>query len=170
MSRPAQKWNLAPYRSLGSAGRKAVLGGTAAVSVIMAGSFAAAGLWPMIPFAMIPPVGLAFGLAASNRSGRAWQSLVLDDDNMHITSFEPGWILPRTVTIPSGWMKVETVMAKNRLPDEEEERCEKILLVSGGRRYEIGAFLPPVEKLSLAADLRRALAARRVACPPPPAP
>ena len=154
-----QIWTLQPHRSLSPAGRRAVIGGTTAVSVVMAGVFAVNGLWPMIAFAAIPPVGLAFGIAASDRSGKEWQEVRLDSQNLTITHHFPGNRPPAVTTIPPGWLRVETVMdTPDPLDEDAPLRCNRILLKTQGRAYEVGAFLPPDEKLSFAKALRTALA------------
>lgn len=156
--RPAQNWHLTPHRSLSPTGRKALLAGTAAVGAVMAGAFAIHGLWPLIFFAAIPPLGLAFGLAASNRSAGEWQDITLDDRHLTITHFKPGWRAPYVTQIAPGWLRVETEMDNfTKDHDDLPERCNRILLKTQGKSYEIGAFLPPVEKLEFAAVLRRAL-------------
>ena len=154
-----QIWNLHPHRSLSPTGRRVVIGGTTAVSVVMAGVFAVNGLWPMIAFAAIPPLGVAFGIAASNRSGKEWQEVRLDSQNLTITHHFPGKRPPAVTTIPPGWLRVETVMdTPNPLNEDEPPRCNRILLKTQGQVYEVGAFLPPDEKLSFAKTLRAALA------------
>ena len=154
-----QVWHLRPHRSLSPAGRRAVIGGTAAVSVVMAGVFAANGLWPMIAFTAIPPLGLAFGIAASNRSGKEWEEVRLDSQKLTITRHFPGNRPPAVTAIPPGWLRVETVMdAPDPLDEDAPPRCNRILLKSQGRAYEVGSFLPPDEKISFAKALRGALA------------
>lgn len=153
-----QIWHLHPHRSLSSAGRRAVIGGTAAVGVVMAGVFAANGLWPLIAFAAIPPLGVAFGIAASNRSGREWEEIRLDAQSLTITHHFPGKREPAVTIIPPGWLRVETVMdTPDPLDEDAPPRCNRILLKTQGRAYEIGAFLPPDEKVSFANALRAAL-------------
>lgn len=156
--RPVQSWHLTPYRSLSHAGRRMILAATTAVGTVMAGAFISQGLWPLAFFAAVPPLGLAFGLAASDRSGREWQDITLDDRFLTITHHRPGQHMPHVTQIPPGWLRVETEMdsfagADTGLP----ERCNRILLKTRGQAYEIGAFLPPPEKLEFAAVLRRAL-------------
>lgn len=152
-----QHWRLTPYRSLSHRATKAVLGGTAAVSAVMAGALIVNGLWPVALFTVIPPLGLAFGLAANNRSGHEWQDIKLTRTGIVITDYKPGWDAPRETRIPPGWVRVETVTEGTGDPDAPP-RCNAIILRTRGRGYEIGAFLPPIEKTAFAAELRTALA------------
>jgi uncharacterized membrane protein len=162
-----QSWRLAPHRSLSRAGRIALLAGTAAVGGIMAVGALGAGLWPLAIFAAIPPLGVAFALAANDRSAREWQDVTLDGQYLTVTHHRPSWRTPRVTQIPPYMLKVETVMDPVAAADDIE-RCNRILLKARGKTWEVGAFLPPDEKLAFARALRDAL--RRWAAPRPGGP
>lgn len=159
-----QSWRLSPHRSLSRDGQRIVLLGTAAVSAVMAGAAIHTGMWPLAVFTMIPPLGLSFGLAASNRSAREWQDVTLDTQSLTITHHHPSWREPHVTKIPPYMLKVETVMDKTAAADETV-RCNRILLKARGKVWEIGEFLPPAEKLSFAHALQDAL--RTWAAPQP---
>lgn len=159
MTEPApQSWTIWPHRSMTPRVKHVVLGGTTAVSAAMAGLFVMNGLWPLALFAAIPPVGLAFGLAASARSGREYETLTLHKGTLTVARHRPGHKTPDVTAIPAYMLRVETVMEDMKgMPDDTPARCNKILLRAQGKTWEIGAFLHPVEKEQFARVLRSAL-------------
>lgn len=150
------EFTLRPSRSLTSAGRKAFSG-----SLLAAGGLASlfaikSGAWPIALFIGIAVAGAIGAMHLSTRSGREYEHLRLTDNNLEIRHYKPGFKEEAVFNIPSYMLRVETICDK-------EGRCERLLLKSGGKTIEIGAFLPPEEKPEFAKALQDAL--RKAATP-----
>lgn len=126
-----------------------------AVSLAIAASFAALGLWPILPFAGLELAGLGAALAVSLGRGRAREYIRVEGDAVVIRRWRPGWMAGfragaeggagtwTEVALPRHWTRVEWRRAGNaHWPGRLMLRC-------GGRAVEVGAFLTEGERSGL---------------------
>ena len=119
------------------------------VSMAIAGGFAVAGFWPILPFAGAELVALggAFYICALRGSRR--EIIVVDDDMVVVKAgtnrLECTWKFART------WTKV--ILSRPRV----RWYPSRLLLRSHGCEIEVGEYLNEEERRQLAGDLRRAI-------------
>ena len=94
--------------------------------------------------------GTAFAMKMSDRSGQEYQRIRVTDSNVDIYSHRPGWPQETQENFMAYGLRVETKC-------DHDGNCEKLLIGSRGIMKEIGAFLPPAEKLEVADALREAI-------------
>ncbi|MDX2219773.1 MAG: DUF2244 domain-containing protein [Burkholderiales bacterium] len=131
-----------PNRSLNPAGRSIWLGMLGGIALIVAGAFALAGVWWVLPFAGLEIVGLVW----------AFKRIADGDSDFEALEFRSGaWTyrarrLGRDVAASGAtcWLKVEQQRIDGRLV---------VGLRYAGRRYEVGTFLPEDQREGLVREL-----------------
>lgn len=121
----------------------------AAVSLAVAIGFATAGFWPVLPFAGLELAALGVALRASLRHGRTREVIRVDEDSVLLQQTGPGRMTEHRFARP--WTRVELQHAENA------SWPSRLIMQSGGRRIEIGAFLTEDEKSSLRTRLAELL-------------
>ena len=147
--RPLLDLSLTPNRPLDRRHARWLLAAIAAVFVLGGLRFALIGAWPVIPFLVIDAALLGWALAASYRSGRARETLRLDDAGLVLTQVSARGTEYRVRLEP--W----TARAElERLPT----RSNRLWLTGGGRREAVGGFLSPREREQIHRLIGEALA------------
>ena len=140
---------LRPNRSLSRVHARWLVAGVAGVFLVGAARFLALGAWPVLPFMAVDVGLLWWAFRASYRSGRAYETIVLDADDLTVRKvaadgrerrfrLEPFWARTRLERLPSG---------DNRL-----------LLASRGVRVTLGQCLSPPEREGVHAVIADGLA------------
>jgi uncharacterized membrane protein len=141
-----QCWLLCPNAALSQRQAKVLLALVGLGLAAIAGAFAWAGAWLVLPFAGLELGLLGYGLNASMRQSAVREIITLD---LSKVCFEQVTAKAQArCEFPRAWVRV----------DWSGSEPGKLYLRSHGRRVEIGAFLTEEEKLALAQALRRALA------------
>jgi uncharacterized membrane protein len=91
---------------------------------------------------------LVWALSTSNKAARRREELLLTASSLHVDVFPAGG-RPTHAELNPYWVRVQL--------EQPIEGRSPITLASHGWRLEIGSFLPPCERLSLARALRLAL-------------
>lgn len=116
------------------------------VSFVIAGYFAAQGLWPVLPFAGLEMAVLGWALGASLKRRRYVQTITVSDDEVEVLTRDGKG--SRAATFPRHWARVRLVRARGWHPS-------RLLIESHGRACEVGGLLTEEERRGLHARLRR---------------
>jgi len=112
--------------------------GIATVSLGIAGSFAAAGYWPILPFAGLELAALGMALWLSMRQGRMRELIRVDDDNVTVHKSHGDQV--RRYEFQRPWTRVYLQRsAATNWPS-------RLSLRSMGRSVEVGSFLTDEER------------------------
>lgn len=141
---------LHPHRSLSAAGRLVLILAFGAACFLSGLFFWRLGAWPVSGFFGLDAVLLALALHLNTRAGRAWEEVVLTRDTLLVRAFAPSGRMLREVRIAPAWARLDVT----QLPDEGVTR---LAVGARGTRVEIGAFLNPDDRDSLARALGNAL-------------
>lgn len=143
-----------PFRSLTPRGHVAFVGATAMLlAVPLLAVLGSVVLWGLLPFLLAALLALMVALSRSYRSGRTREVLVLTADCASLLRRDPGREDRQWQANPY-WLRVAL---------RGDGPVEDYLTLSGGtqegdkREVELGAFLSPEERISLAAELREVL-------------
>jgi uncharacterized membrane protein len=145
---------LYPHRSLGRRGFWTVMAIFAGASLFIGSFFFLLGAWPVVGFLGLDILLLFFALRWSYRGAGLREYVRLGRDALEVERREPNG-RARIWRFEPHWLRVEI--------DEPPEHDSQLQLVSHGKRFTIGAFLSPPERLDLAHALRAALHRRRTA-------
>ncbi len=115
--------------------------GIVAVSLAIAGSFALAGYWPILPFAGLELLGLGLALYVSMRRCRIHESICIDEHRVVIR--KAGLDRRREYEFSRPWTKVEL------LSPPAANWPNRLMLRSMGQSVEVGSFLTDSERDSL---------------------
>lgn len=108
------------------------------------------GAWPVIGFMGLDALALYVAFRMSFRSAAAFETLRLSFHELAIVRVGADGAREER-RFDTCWLRVET-------ETDEEFGAQRVLIVSRGERFEIGAFLGPDQKAELAEELSRALA------------
>lgn len=126
-----------------------LLAAVAAVNVTIALLFILGGAWPVTPFMGADVLILAWAFfSSSSRAAKTREELELSRSELRV-DFYPARGEPKHVGINPYWVKVELA--------EPAWRRSAITLASHGKRLQIGSFLSPGDRASLAKALTIAL-------------
>lgn len=149
-SQPTQL-HLWPYRSLPRKGMVWFVGGTAALialpALVLIGSPL---LWGLLPFLIGTVAAIWFALQRSYADGAVVEVLTLSADTAHLTRFGPRQRQQEWQANPH-WVQVMLHPSGGPVP-------QYLTLRGAGREVELGAFLTEAERVTLARELRGALA------------
>ena len=145
-----------PYRSLSLQGFKIVMTALSLAIFSLGLGFCLLGAWPVIGF-LGAEIGLVwFAFRFNYRAGQLIEEITISPISVIITRTD--WRGRHTKQIlDSAWIKAELVPKK--------ARRRKLFLRHHSELLEIGAFLPPAEKPSLASALNNALAQAKLTPP-----
>lgn len=144
---------LNPHRSLGRRGFRALMIATFAASALVSLPFYLMGAWPVVGFMGLDVLALYLAFRVNFRSARAYEELRLTPLELLFARVSRRGARREWRFNPS-WVRFERL-------DHEEFGTQRLSLVSGGRRLEVGAFLGPDQKADLATRFARALAQAR---------
>jgi uncharacterized membrane protein len=143
-----------PHRSLPRKGFAVVIGFAALMALIpMLPVLGSPVLWGLLPFFVLAIWGLWAGLMRSYRDGDLLEELHLSRDRMDLVRTAPRKA-PLAWEANPYWVQVRLHPTGGPVPDY-------LTLKGGEREVELGAFLSPEERQSLAVELRERLQALR---------
>jgi uncharacterized membrane protein len=131
---------------------KAVVAVAAALNFSFGLYFVSRGAWPVTPFMGADVVLLAWALNATYRAAKRSERLKLTPRLLRVER-HPARGEPDRIELNPYWIRVDL--------EEPVQSSSRLMLASHGRAVQIGAFLPPDERLSVAKALRAALARAR---------
>lgn len=140
---------LFPHRSLSQLGFRILIGGVAAICLIVGSAFYLAGAWPVIGFLGLDVVILYWAFKVNYKGARLSERLLLSDNCLLVRRVDPNR-REQTWRFQPQWLRVI-------MPDPERSESQ-LVLISHGRRLTIGSFLSPAERAEVAGALRAALA------------
>jgi uncharacterized membrane protein len=144
---------LNPHRSLGRRGFRALMIATFVASALVSLPFYLMGAWPVVGFMGLDVLALYLAFRVNFQSARAYEELRLTSLELLFARVSRRGARREWRFNPS-WVRFERL-------DHEEFGTQRLSLISGGRRLEVGAFLGPDQKADLAARFSRALAQAR---------
>ena len=138
-----------PNRSLSWKGNQIFLASLAILSFGIAGAFAAAGFWVVLPFAGLEMLALATVLYICSIRSEWCELIAIDADKVQI---KVGRRKPSAEkTLQTAWSKVEL------RPANVLGHPSRLLICSKGEEIEVGACLVEEERIALAKSLKRAI-------------
>ena len=127
--------------------------GIVAVSLTVAGGFAFAGYWPILPFAGLELLGLGAALRWSLHQGRRRESIRVEDSRVLVQKTGGGGER-QDYELARPWTRVELMAARTTTWPRQ------LVLRSKGRAIEIGGFLTEDERESLGRRLAEVIPGR----------
>lgn len=100
----------------------------------------AIGAWPVVPFMVVDVALLAWAFKASYRSGRAFQTVRLDDAALTVRDVSPSGAARST--------RLEPYFARARLEELPADQ-NRLWVASQGRSVEVGQCLSPPERVAV---------------------
>lgn len=110
------------------------------------------GAWPVIPFLGADVALLAWAFRASSIAARRHERIILRPEVLTV-EHHPVKGTPSRVEFNPYWVRVHL--------EEPEEHWSRLTLRSHGRAVQVGSFLAPQDRLSLAEALKAALRRNR---------
>ena len=145
---------LRPNPPMPPAALKAVAALVAAINLVFGLYFLSRGAWPVTPFLGADVALLVWAFRASYRASQNREHLHLTPMLFRVERLPPKGAATRVDFNPY-WLRVDL--------EETAGRAGRLTLASHGRAVQIGSFLPPAERQSLAGALRAALTKARTA-------
>jgi uncharacterized membrane protein len=142
---------LTPHRSLSSNGFIAVMCLIGGVNFFAGLMFLEIGAWPIAGFCGLDVLVMWWAFRANFASGRKLERIEITPHEL-ILETESAGLQRKEKRFVRRWVRVELE------EDHSRELIGNLFLRSHGNRTEIGRFLPPDERKSLAHALRSALA------------
>lgn len=140
--------HLWPYRSLGPRGFAVFIGATVAMlAVPLLAVLGTAILWVLLAFMIAAVAGMWWALRRSWRDASVSEVLTLEPGRIAIRRREPDGTLRHWEANPY-WTSVNMRLTGGPV-------AQYLTLKGGGREVELGAFLTPEERVSLAEALRK---------------
>ncbi|MCI4663572.1 MAG: DUF2244 domain-containing protein [Neomegalonema sp.] len=150
---PLLRYTLWPHRSLSVGGFRIVMAVSAVLmSVPLYGIIGTTAFWFVGAFILIDLLLLYGLIGLTYRSGRVREVVELWPDRLRIERIEPSGKRKSWEANPH-WVRVDL--------HDTRKHPSYLVLSSAGRHIELGAFLTPAERRSLADELRIALAQAR---------
>ncbi|MGH8150982.1 MAG: DUF2244 domain-containing protein [Steroidobacteraceae bacterium] len=138
---------IAPNCSLSVRGALWFFAGTCFGSFSVAGMMVLLGYWPVLPFAGLEMLGLAWALKVSLARRFHRQIITVSDRDVLVESLMG--TRSTQVVFPRHWAQVKLRRPASRLSPS------RLVIESHGRQFEIGDFLTEEERRGLAARLTR---------------
>lgn len=145
---------LRPNRSLDRRHARWLILAVGAVFLLFGLRLLAVGAWPVVPFLAVDIGLLAWAFRASYRSGRAFQTVRLDDAALTVRDVSASGSARST--------RLESYFARARLEALPAEQ-NRLWLASRGRSVEVGQCLSPPERVEVHGVIDRALRSSRSA-------
>jgi uncharacterized membrane protein len=139
---------LRPNPPMSATALKCVAAVVAAINLAFALFFVSRGAWPITPFMGVDVALLVWALRASRNAATRRERIHLTRSVLSVEREPANGRVVRTELNPY-WVRVEL--------DEPSRNQNRLFLASHGRAVQIGEFLAPAQRLSLAQRLRNAL-------------
>lgn len=140
-----QEWLLKRNCSLAPRQLAVIFGSLAAVSLAIAGAFAARGAWMVLPFALVEVLALGAAFLVYARHAADYERIVLCRDCLLVETCRATRVR-REQCVPA-FARVEYAGSRREL----------VGLVAAGRRIEVGRYVPESDRAGLARQLRMQL-------------
>ena len=137
--------------SLGSRGRRYLFACSCAVSFGFAFVFASLGAWLVLPYSVLEMVVLFWAFRCFDRHAADWERITIRGDRVIVEHQEDGRRARREFN--RRWLRIE-------IGEERFNRSPALALCYAGERVPFGDSLTAVERIRVARDLRRRLAAQ----------
>jgi len=144
-----QEWLSRQNCSLAPRQLALIFGSLVAMSLTIAGAFALAGAWLVLPFALIEVSALGVAFVVHARHTADYERIVLSPESLTVEVSRADRLVQQQCA--PGWTRVEY----------EGRRRELIGLVASGKRIEVGRFVPESDRRGLANELRTQLQGMR---------
>ena len=151
MALPETKFLLTPHRSLSRKGFLVVMGTIAGLNLIGGTAFWLLGAWPVVGFMGLDVLLIWWAFKANFAAARRAERIEVTDHELILERLFPGRP-PLESRFVRGWVRVELE------EDRERELIGRLYLNARHKRTEIGSFLSPAERKTLAGALKQALA------------
>ena len=136
-----------PYRSLSLRGFRILIAVLASLMSLIGLGFYLIGAWPVVGFLGLEIFIVWYTFKWNYRSGQLVETVAIMPQKVNITRTD--WRgRSKTFCLNGAWIKAE-------LDTKEKKRC-RLYLRQHANKLEIGAFMPPAEKPSLAVALNEA--------------
>jgi len=142
-----QRIDIAPNCSLTVRGAVGFFASLCSLSLAIAGLLTILGYWPILPFAGLEMVLLAWALKSSLGRRRDRQSIIVSERDVLVESRCGSRCVQ--VVFPRHWAQVKLRRSPSRL------HPSRLVIESHGRQCEVGEFLTEEERKGLAARLSR---------------
>jgi len=142
-----QRIEISPNCSLTVQGALLFFGSLCFVSFALAGFMALQGFWPVLPFAGLEMMLLAWALKVSLDRRRRGEVITVSDDEVRVESRSGDKQVQ--VVFPRHWAQVKLRRPSSRL------HPSRLVIESHGRGCEVGSFLTEEERRGLAIRLER---------------
>jgi len=141
-----------PYRSLSLGGFRILIAVLTCLMGLIGLGFYLIGAWPVLGFLGLEIFIVWYAFKWNYRSGQLVETVAITPKQVDITRTD--WRgHSKTICLNGLWIKAE-------LDTKEKKRC-RLYLRQHANKLEIGAFMPPAEKPSLAIALNEAFARLR---------
>jgi len=151
MAETENSFLLTPHRSLSRHGFLIVMGTIAGLNLIGGTVFWLLGAWPVVGFMGLDVLLIWWAFKANFAAARRAERIEVTDQELILERLLPGRP-PQESRFVRGWVRVELE------EDTARELVGRLFLNSRHKRTEIGAFLSPAERKTLAGALKQALA------------
>ena len=136
-----------PYRSLSLRGFRVFLAVLASLMSLIGLGFYLLGAWPVVGFLGLEIFIVWYAFKWNYRSGQLVETVAISSQQVDITRTD--WRgRSKTICLNGPWIKAE-------LDTKEKKKC-RLYLRQHAHKLEIGEFMPPAEKPSLAGALNEA--------------
>jgi len=142
-----QRIEISPNCSLTVQGALLFFGSLCFVSFALAGFLALQGFWPVLPFAGLEMMLLAWALKVSLDRRQRGEIITVSDDEVRVESRSGDKQVQ--VVFPRHWAQVKLRRPSSRL------HPSRLVIESHGRGCEVGSFLTEEERRGLAIRLER---------------
>ena len=129
-----------------------ILIAVAAANFILGVAFMLRGAWPIMPFMGADVALLAWAFRASRRAARRSEHVTLTPSELRVAR-HPVRGEPTEIALNPYWVRVTL--------EDDVRPARRLTLTSHGKSVQLGAFLAPAERASLAEALKAALRAAR---------
>lgn len=147
MDAALQRIEISPNCSLTVQGALLFFGSLCFVSFALAGFLALQGFWPVLPFAGLEMMLLAWALKVSLDRRQRGEIITVSDDEVRVESRSGDKQVQ--VVFPRHWAQVKLRRPSSRL------HPSRLVIESHGRGCEVGSFLTEEERRGLAIRLER---------------
>ena len=136
-----------PYRSLSLRGFRILIAVLASLMSVIGLGFYLLGAWPVVGFLGLEIFIVWYAFKWNYRSGQLLETVAITAQQVNITRTD--WRgRSKTICLKGVWIKAEL--------DKKEKKMCRLYLRQHAKKLEIGAFMPPAEKPSLAVALNAA--------------
>jgi uncharacterized membrane protein len=151
MAQAENKFVLTPHRSLSRKGFLLIMWVIAGINLLGGTVFWLLGAWPVVGFMGLDVLLIWWAFRANFAAARRAERIEVTDQELILERLLPGRP-PVESRFVRGWVRVELE------EDRERELIGRLYLNARHKRTEIGSFLSPAERKTLAGALKQALA------------